>query len=143
MTLSQTTNETLNCSQVVVYGHCLVTLSQTTNEMLNCSQVVVYGHCLVTLSQTINEMLKWLKPMPVILTVAVQPKVRVSSPPPPGIWASLLTNTVLWAHRELFWQLPSDGNSHGSAMSRATTKTPKPPFLLEVPQHVGYSQGGN
>ena len=32
----------------------------------------------------------------------------------------------LWAHRNLFWPLPRDGNLHGSGRSHATTAYPKP-----------------
>ena len=44
-------------------------------------------------------------------------------------------STFLWAHRDLFWQLPRDGASHGTGMSRVTTASPKPSF--RVPCRVG------
>ena len=37
-------------------------------------------------------------------------------------------STSLWVHRNLFWQLPRDGNLHGSGMSHDTTASPKPFF---------------
>ena len=35
-------------------------------------------------------------------------------------------STPLWVHRNLFWQLSTDGNLHGLGMSHATTASPKP-----------------
>ena len=37
-------------------------------------------------------------------------------------------STSFWVHMNLFWQLSTDGNLHGSGMSHATTASPKPSF---------------
>ena len=37
-------------------------------------------------------------------------------------------STILWAHRNLFWQLPRDRNPHGTGMSRAVTASPELSF---------------
>ena len=44
---------------------------------------------------------------------------------------------VLWVHRNLFWQLSSDGNLHGSGMSHATTTTASPKPSFRYPWRVG------
>ena len=35
-------------------------------------------------------------------------------------------STSLWVHRNLYWQLSRDGNSHGFGVSHATTASSKP-----------------
>ena len=42
-------------------------------------------------------------------------------------WVRSTINSV-WVHRNLFWQLPRDGNLHGSGMSHTTTASPKSSF---------------
>ena len=45
-------------------------------------------------------------------------------------------SSSLWVHRNLFWQLPGDGNLHGlGCMSNSTTASPKPSF--RAPWKVG------
>ena len=44
-------------------------------------------------------------------------------------------STSLWVHRNLFWQLPIDGNLYGSGMWHATTASSKPSF--RPPLRVG------
>ena len=49
-------------------------------------------------------------------------------------WSTRPTNgcgtrsTSLWVHRNLFWQLPRNGNLHSSGVLQATTAFPKPFF---------------
>ena len=52
-------------------------------------------------------------------------------------------STFLWVNRDLFWQLPRDGNLHFSGVSHATTASPKPFFMAPWRVRDAEVGGGN